>query len=305
MTIQIVEFADGHLKVVAELLNEEYKGSQEFIPFSEERILTEIRRRHLKILVAEENDKVLGLVATHSHEDFEEHVTWLTALKGSQQQVIENTLMDEFERKVKANTIILMIDEKDSRIPAWVKRGYTLEPGFQQMTAKLYGVRPIPKVGENVKLRTLGKDEEKEFVEAVNAGFGHKRLEMGDLETWKSVDPPFDEDWVQVAEIDRRLVYIVVAKPDTDSVKYLNLKRGYLGPAATLSEFRNMHLASALTAQAMNYLFEKGMDSVRLGTSETNVSSNALLRNLGFQTKDVRKILRKKLNNAPQTEMTH
>jgi ribosomal protein S18 acetylase RimI-like enzyme len=198
-----------------------------------------------------------------------------------------------------------MIDEKNPRIQAWVKRGYTLEPGFQQMTAKLERVRPILKVGENVILRRLRTDEEKEFVEAVNAGFGHKRLEMGDLETWKSVDQPFAEDWVQVAEIDRRIVSVVVAKPDTDSVKYLNLKRGYLGPAATLSEFRNMHLASALTAQAMNYLFEKGMDSVRLGTSETNVSSNALLRKLGFQIEDVRKILRKKLNDTSEVEMIH
>jgi ribosomal protein S18 acetylase RimI-like enzyme len=173
------------------------------------------------------------------------------------------------------------------------------------MIARLDGFRPIPRVGENVILRRLRKDEEKEFVEAVNAGFGHKRLEMGDLETWKAVDPPFAEDWVQVAEIDGRIVSVVVAKPDTDSVKYLNLKRGYLGPAATLSEFRNMHLASALTARALNYLFEKGMDSVRLGTSETNVSSNALLRNLGFQIEDAKKILRKKLNNAPETEITH
>ena len=173
------------------------------------------------------------------------------------------------------------------------------------MTAKLDGVKPIPRVGENVKLRTLRKDKEKEFVEAVNAGFGEKRLEMGDLETWKSVDAPFTEDWVQVAEVDGRIVSVVVAKPDTDSVKYLHIKRGYLGPAATLPEFRNMHLASALTVQAMNYLFEKGMDSVRLGTSETNVSSNALLRKLGFHIEDVRKTLRKKLNNAPKTETTH
>jgi ribosomal protein S18 acetylase RimI-like enzyme len=305
MTIQIVEFANSHLKAVAELLNEEFRDSQEFIPFSEERIQSEIRRRHLKILVAEEMDKVLGFIATHSHENFEEHITWLTALKGNEQQVIENTLVDEFERKAKTNTVILMIDEKNPRIQAWVKRGYTLEPGFQQMTAKLERVRPILKVGENVILRRLRTDEEKEFVEAVNAGFGHKRLEMGDLETWKSVDQPFAEDWVQVAEIDRRIVSVVVAKPDTDSVKYLNLKRGYLGPAATLSEFRNMHLASALTAQAMNYLFEKGMDSVKLGTSETNVSSNALLRKLGFQIEDVRKILRKKLNDTSEVEMIH
>ncbi len=206
--------------------------------------------------------------------------------------------MDEFERKVKADTVIMMVDEKSPRIPEWIKRGYTLEPGYQRMSAKLDGLRPIPKVGENVKLRKLRNDEEREFVEAVNTGFGHKRLEMGDLETWKSEDAPFTEDWVQVAEVDRRIVSVVVAKPDTDSVKYLHIKRGYLGPAATLPEFRNVHLASALTAQAMNFLFEKGMDSVRLGTSETNVSSNALLRNLGFQVENARKILRKKLNNA-------
>ena len=152
MTIQIVEFANSHLKAVAELLNEEFRDSQEFIPFSEERIQSEIRRRHLKILVAEEMDKVLGFIATHSHENFEEHITWLTALKGNEQQVIENTLVDEFERKAKTNTVILMIDEKNPRIQAWVKRGYTLEPGFQQMTAKLERVRPILKVGENVIL---------------------------------------------------------------------------------------------------------------------------------------------------------
>lgn len=298
MKIQIVEFTNRHLKDIAGLLNEEYEDSDEFIPFSEDRIQSQIRRRHLKILVAEENGEVLGLIATHSHENAEEDLTWFTARKGNEQQAIENTLMDEFERKVKANTLIMMVDEKSRRIPEWVKRGYTLEPGYQRMSAKLDGLIPIPKVGENVTLRRLGNNEEKEFVEAVNAGFGHKRLEMGELELWKSEDAPFAEDWVQIAEVDRRIVSVVVAKPDTDSVKYLHLKRGYLGPAATLPEFRNMHLASALTAQAMNFLFEKGMDSVRLGTAETNVSSNALLRSLGFQVENVRKILLKKLGNA-------
>lgn len=298
MTIQIIEFANSHLKAVSELLNEEYKDSSEFIPFSEERIQSQIRRRHLKILVAEENGKALGLIATHSHENSEEDITWLTAREGNEHQAIENTLMDEFESKAKADTVVMMVDEKSPRIPELIKRGYTLEPGFQRMSARLDSLLPIPKVAENVKLRRLRNDEEKEFVEAVNAGFGHKRLEMGDLENWKSEDPPFTEEWVQVAEVDRRIVSVVVAKPDTDSVKYLHLNRGYLGPAATLSEFRNMHLASALTTQAMNLLFEKGMDSVRLGTSETNVSSNALLRSLGFQVENVRKILRKKLSNS-------
>jgi ribosomal protein S18 acetylase RimI-like enzyme len=298
MTITISQFTDRHLPSIVELLNDEYKDSREFIPFDEERVLSQIRRRHLKILVAEENGRVLGLLATHSHENSEEDVTWLSARKGITQKIVENTLMDELEKKADIKTVSMMVDKESSRIPDWINRGYTLEPGYQRMSARLDGLRPIPKIDEGIKLRSLANDEEEEFVETVNAGFGWKRLEIGDLETWKSEDPPFSEDWVQVADVDGRIVSVVVAKPDTESIKYLQVKRGYLGPAATLPEFRNKHLGTALTAQAMNCLFEKGMDSVRLGTSETNVSSNALLKSLGFQVEGARKILRKKLKNA-------
>ncbi len=284
------------MPTIVRLLNEEYSNSYEFIPFDEERVLSQIRRRRLKILVAEENGKVLGLIATHSHEDSEEDVSWLAASKEHNQIAIENMLVNELEKNVKADTISTSIDEENPRITNWINRGYTLQPGFQRMSAKLNGLKPIPQVAEGTKLRSLRPDEEKELMAVTNTGFGWQRLEPGDLETWKSEDPPFSEDWIQVAEVDETIVSAVVAKPDTDCIKYLHLKRGYLGPAATLPEFRNKHLASALTARAMNFLFEKGMDSVRLGTSEQNVSSIALLHSLGFQVDIVRKILRKKLN---------
>jgi ribosomal protein S18 acetylase RimI-like enzyme len=45
----------------------------------------------------------------------------------------------------------------------------------------------------------------------------------------------------------------------------------------------------------MNFLLEKGMTIVRLGTAEQNVSSQALLRSLGFRPDSTRKILRKRL----------
>jgi ribosomal protein S18 acetylase RimI-like enzyme len=296
MTIQISGSTNNHLPTIVRLLNEEYSNSYEFIPFDEERVLSQIRRRRLKILVAEENGKVLGLIATHSHEDSEEDVSWLAASKEHNQIAIENMLVNELEKNVKADTISTSIDEENPRITNWINRGYTLQPGFQRMSAKLDSLKPIPQVAEGTKLRSLRPDEEKELMAVTNTGFGWQRLELGDLETWKTEDPPFSEDWVQVAEVDETIVSAVVAKPDTDCIKYLHLKRGYLGPAATLPEFRNKHLASALTARAMNFLFEKGMDSVRLGTSEENVSSIALLRSLGFQVDIVRKILRKKLN---------
>jgi len=292
--------ANKDLPIIARLLNEEYKGSYEFIPFSEERILSEIRKRSLKVLIARENRKVLGVIGTHTHaeEQLEEHISLLATHEGHNQRTIENILVNEIEKNAKGNIVSTMVEEGSPRIDDWINRGYVLYPGFQRMSAKLDGLKPIPELAEGIRLRSLRPDEEEKLVAVTNAGFGWQRFEPGILETWKSEDPPFNEDWVQVAEIGERIVSAVVAKPDTDYMKYLHFKRGHLGPAATLPEFRNKHLASALTAKAMSFLFEKGMNSVRLGTSEQNISSITLLRNLGFQVDIVRKILRKKLKSV-------
>jgi ribosomal protein S18 acetylase RimI-like enzyme len=295
MVIQISEFAGEHLPTIVGLLNDEYRRSYEFIPFNEERILSEIRRGNLKVLVAIENYKVVGVIGTHTHaeEHLEEHISWLAACEGQDQRIIENMLVSEIEKNAKGSIVSTMIDEGSPRIKDWINRGYVLNPGFQQMSAELDGLKPIPELEEGIWLRSLRPDEEEKLVAAVNAGFGWQRLERGVLEKWRSEDPPFSEDWVHVAESDKRIVSAVVAKPDTNYINYLHLKRGYLGPAATLPEFRNKHLAKALTAKAMNFLFEKGMRSVRLGTSEKNISSITLLRSLGFQVDNIRKTLRK------------
>lgn len=298
MTIRVLEFADSHLPAIVGLLNEEYRGSFEFIPFSDERVLSQVRRRSIKILLAEADGKLLGLIGTHPEERGEEHISWLTASEGPNHGMIENMLVGEVEKNAEGDTISTTVDEGSPRIKDWTSRGYTLNPGWLRMSAKLDGPRPIPKVADGVKLRTLRHDEDARLVEVMNAGFGWQRLELGFLEKWKFEDPPFSEEWVQVAEVDGNLVSSVVARPDTDYIRFLNLKRGYLGPAATLPEFRNIGLASTLTAQAMNFLSDEGMNSVRLGTSEQNASSIAILRGLGFSVDVVRKILRKKLKDA-------
>jgi ribosomal protein S18 acetylase RimI-like enzyme len=298
MAIWISEFAHKNLLDIVRLLDEEYAGSFEFIPFSEERILSQIRRRDLKVLVAEENGKVLGLIGTHLEERAEVSISWLAAHDGSNRMIIENLLIGEVEKRAKGDTISTTVDERSPRIKDWIDRGYTLNPGWLRMSAKLDGLKPIPEVAEGIKLRGLRPGEEEKLIGVMNSGFGWERLEAGVLEKWKSEDPPFSEEWVQVAEISRRLVSAVVARPDTDYLKYLHVKRGYLGPAATIPEFRNEGLASALTAQAMNFLFNEGMNSVRLGTSEQNYSSINLLRCLGFHVDIVRKILRKELKKT-------
>lgn len=298
MTIRIREFEDTHLPSIGRLLNQEYGDSFEFIPFSDERILSQIRRRDLRILVAEENSNVLGLIATRLEERGEVNINWLSAQEGPERRIIENMLLQRVEENVKGDTLSASADEESSEINDWISRGYVLNPGWLKMSAKLDGLKPVPKVSEGTVLRSLRPEEEEDFVEVVNTGFGWQRLKPGDIKAWKSEDQPFSEDWVQVAEINERIVSVVVAKPDTDFNKYTHLNRGYLGPATTLQEYRSKHLASALTARAMNFLYEKGLNSVRLGTSELNLSSIALLRSLGFQVDNVRKILRKKLKNA-------
>jgi len=297
MTIQISDFAQKHLSPVARLLNEEYGSSYEFIPFDEKRVLSEIRRRNVRVLVAEEDGIVLGLVGTHKDERGED-IHWLATSGGHDRKAVEDTLVNIVEKNAEGDTISTMIDEESPRIKDWTSRGYILQPGFQRMSARLDGLKHIPEVAEEIKLKSLGHGEEAKLVQVINAGFGWGRLEFGDLEEWKVEDPPFNEEWVQVAEVGERIVSAVVAKPDTNYMKYLHVKRGYLGPAATLPEFRGKHLASALTARAMNFLFQRGMNSVRLGTSEQNVSSIALLRSLGFQVDGVRKLVCKKLKTA-------
>ncbi len=300
MPIKISAFTNKHLPILVRLLNKEYRSEYDFIPFDEERVLSQKRIRGLKILVAEESEKVLGLIATHSHaeEPPEEHVSWLAVQQGYNQRKVENMLVNEIEKNAKGCIISATIDSGSPRINDWIKRGYVLSAGFQRMSAKLDRLKEIPEVDTGVELRSLRPNEEEKLVETINAGFGWRRLEPGVIEIWKADDPPFNENWVQIAQVGEQIVSAVVARPDTDYTKYTHLKRGHLGPAATLPEFRSRHLASALTARAMNFLFEKGMDSVRLGTSEQNAASISLLQNLGFQVDIIRKVMRKELKNA-------
>jgi ribosomal protein S18 acetylase RimI-like enzyme len=300
MRIQISKFTDKYLPAVISLLNDEYKNSLDFVPFDEKRIQSNTRRRDLTLLVAQENGEVEGIIATHPEENGEVSIHWLATDLGKNRETIADMLVKEIENNAPGNVVSTALDQKDLRTNEWIDRGYIISPGWLQMLAKLDTLKSIPKITEEARLRSLKPEEEDELIAVMNAGFGWQRLKHGAIESWKSEDPPFTEDWVQVAEIKSRIVSAVVAKPDTDYNNYFHEKRGHLGPAATLREFRNKHLASALTTQAMNTLFEQGMNSVRLGTSELNVASRTLLQGLGFEINATTKVLRKKLRTTKQ-----
>lgn len=166
------------------------------------------------------------------------------------------------------------------------------------MVASLDGAKPIPEVPVGTVIRSLKPDEEKKLVETVNSAYGWERMRNGSIARWKTEHPPFNEEWVHVAEIGGKIVSAVVSRPDTEYNEFFHARRGYLGPAATLPDYRGKNLASVLTRRVMNFLYEKGMDSVGLYTAEQNTLSVMLLRKLGFkvghQWKFMRKILMKK-----------
>lgn len=295
MTVQIRSFTDKDLKSLVRLLNEAYKETYEFIPYTEGKLRSWIQEGNLIILVAEEKGEVTGSVAYRSGH-WGEEIEWLAVSEGQSRKLIENTLVREVEKCVKGETVFTGVDAGSPKINEWIERGYNPEGGLYCMVARLDGLKPLPKVPEGIILRSLKPEEEKEFVEAVNAGFGSERLKVGIIQKWKSECPPFSEEWIHVAELNNKIVSVVASRPDIEYNEFFGGKRGYLGPAATLSEHRSKHLASLLTCRAMNFLFEKGMNSMALYTSEQNIPSLTLLRKLGFKVGHHWKFMRKNLS---------
>lgn len=294
MTTAIREFAQKDLPILVKLLNESYRQDYEFYPYNEERLLSWIQGHKLRILMAEEGGRITASAAYHDGS-WGEEIEWLAVPESPDRKTLENRFVGELEKFVKSGKVFRAIDAESPRIYEWIDRGYKPEGGLYHMTAVLNLLRPLPTIPEGVNLRNLRPNEEKEFVEAINSGFERERAKMGDIQLWKTESPPFDEEWIHVAEVKGRIVSVVVAKPDTNYNQFFKSNRGYLGPATTLPENRGKNLASALTVRSMNFLLQKGMDSVALYTSESNAASITLLLRIGFVTKHHWKFLRKTL----------
>jgi len=282
MTAQIQSFTDKNLSSLVKLLNEARRESYEFIPINEEKLRSRIKEWDLEVLVVEEEGEIIGSVA-YNNGHWGEEIEWLCVRENPNRKYLENLLVREIEKHVKGEKIFTVVDAESLKINEWTERGYKPEGGLCHMVARLDGLKPLPKVPEGTIVSSLKTEEEKDFVEAVNAGFNHERLKQGVVQRWKSECPPFSEELIHIAKLDSKIVSVVVSRPDTKHNEFFGGKRGYLGPAATLSKYRGKNLASALTRRAMNALFEKGMSSVALYTTEQNVPSVTLLRRLNFK----------------------
>jgi ribosomal protein S18 acetylase RimI-like enzyme len=295
MDIEIRAFAVKDMANVVSLLNEKSRESYEFIPMTEERTNAWMGEGRLRILVAERDRQFLGSAA-YNDGHWGEEIEWLVVTETQDRKALENNLVKEVEKYVRNKKVFTSVDAGSPKINDWTERGYKPEGGLYHMIADLDGVRPIPKVPAGIVLRSLVRGEEEKFVKAVNAGFIWERLKQDGIQKWKIDSPDFNEEWIHVAVFDDTIVSVVVAKRDVNYNRFFRGNRGYLGPAATLPEYRGKNLASALTRRAMNFLFDKGMDSAALYTSEQNVASVALLQKLGFRIGHDWKFMRKDLS---------
>lgn len=295
--IRVREFRGEELAQIVKIINEAYKGSYEFIPYTEDSLLDEIRRRSLEILVAEEDGEIKGLIS-YRHRRKGERIHFLCVKECENKDETEDLLLKEAEKFAVGEEISISLDAERIDYEKWARRGYKPEGGQYHMIAELKEVKPLPPVPEGFILRSLREGEEEEMIKTVNTAYGGERLAPDSIQRWKAEDPEFNEEWIHVAEYNEKIVSVVVSRRDIEYNEYFGGRRGYLGPAATLSEFRGKGLASALTQKAMNFLFMKGMDSVALYTGERNQPSVHLLKKLGFKVAHHWKTLVKRLNPA-------
>jgi ribosomal protein S18 acetylase RimI-like enzyme len=294
MNVQIRDFAYKDLSALVRLFNEVNNGSYEYVPLGEDEWGVRIQEEKSRTLMAEENGEIVG-TATYHEGFWGEEIRWLAVRQRPDRKLVEDELVSVAEKSVHGETVFTSVDAGSQQTSDWMDRGYKLDGGLYQMNAKLHTARPLPNVPESITIRSSRAGEEKNVVETVNSVFGWQRLKDDFIERGKVDSPPFDEEWVQIATLQDRILSVVVAWPAVKYNRFFGGRRCYLGPAATIPEFRSKKLASALTVRAMNFLLEKGMDTVILHTSELNIPSVTLLRNIGFEVSHQIKFLRKTL----------
>ena len=61
--VKIRKFRQEDLTELVNIINDSYKDSYEFIPYTEDSLLKEIMERKLNVLVAEEKGEIKGLIS--------------------------------------------------------------------------------------------------------------------------------------------------------------------------------------------------------------------------------------------------
>jgi ribosomal protein S18 acetylase RimI-like enzyme len=290
----------GHdeVPILLAIANEAYANSYEFTPFTEEDL--RLNEPDHITLVAQRGDKVIGfaLIDSHSHRDEAEAEIESLAVTKQAGTSVEKLLVYACEKTAKAKFVTYYLPPEDEKIGWLTKRGYVIESGYCHFVASLDQLPPPPTVEADVKgfrERSMTDSEEDEIINVVNAAYGHERLTKQHFERWRKQDPLFSNEWVLLGVLEDKIVSVVCSRQDIGYNQTHGKRRGYLGPAGTLPEFRSRGLNKALNWHAMKFLRDKGMSEVSLYTAETNEQVHRLAKDLGYQQRYVWKRLKKTL----------
>jgi len=282
------------LPKVLSLLNEAEAGSHEFIPYGEESLQAELKGASSVLLTTDDQDRITGS-AYLSRQWYGETVT-LHVRPGPGQWEAGDLLLSALEPRNQTDELSTEVETFDhDRLGFFLERGYRSDTSLYQMTADLDHRRRRRRLPAGCTIGSLKKDEEEALIQLSNTAYAGERLRPGILARWQAEGPDFGTDWVQVARCDGQLVASVVARSDREYNEYFHANRGYLGPAATLPNYRGKGLSQALTARAMNFLRERGMRKVSLYTWEGNQPAVTLTTNLGFRVAHEWKIFSKRV----------
>ena len=282
------------LPKVLSLVNEAEAGSHEFIPYSEQSLQAELKGASSVLLATDDQDRISGL-AYLGRQWYGETIT-LHVRPGMGRWEVGDLLLSSLEPRAQTEELSTSVDTFDrERLAFFLGRGYRPEGSLYEMTAALDRQRRQRRLPTGCIIGTLKTDEEEALIQLANTAYAGERLRPGILARWQAEGPNFSTDWIQVARCDGQLVATVVARSDRGYNEYFHGDRGYLGPAATLPSYRGKGLSQALTAQAMNFLRERGMRTVCLHTWERNQPAVRLTTNLGFHVAHEWKILSKRV----------
>jgi ribosomal protein S18 acetylase RimI-like enzyme len=245
--------------------------------------------------VAESSGILVGCIMVESPSVFDANEAEVTILAViSRSSNLEENLIKAAEENVRVANVSIRVLSDDEMAGWLASRGYAVEPGFWHFVAPL-AILPKEPVVEHVHIRSMKKSEMGEVIDVVNAAYRKRRLTQDHFSRWRRQDIQFNEDWVLVAILDEKIVGVLCLREDLQYSQVSGKRRGYMGPAATLPQYRSHGIGRALNWCGMKFLKAHGMDEVSLYTEENNIPVHRLVLDLGYEHRQTWKHFKKTL----------
>lgn len=275
----------GDIDTMLALSNEAYRNSYEFTGFSSSDFALDKSGNFA--LLAESDETPVGCIMVESPSTFDPNEAEITILAVSTKERVRNieeALILAVEKYVEVANTSFWVGAENEKISWLPSRGYAMEPGYSHFVAQL-ATLPKEPVVQGVLFRSMKNSEVSEVIDVVNSAYGKRRLTPEHFDRWRREDPLFNEDWILVAVSEGKIVGVVCLRQDLDYNRVYAKHRGYMGPAATLREYRSRGIGKTLSWHGMEFLKARGMDEASLYTAENNLPVHKMVLDLGYENR--------------------